>query len=221
MALVMAAVLVLAGPGLAAGPLQAGVEIGGVFGRATASANELTSTTIELDLAVEADANSTVVAHLIDPGGAQETLPLPSRGAGVFGIRTEVRKIDYVVVFEAIEGSLASQSQPLRLTELGADPETLGVLTVPPTDTEDISDSTRQWGWAGLGLAAGALTLLALWALPDRRKRAREAEEAAEAERAADAEQAAEETRVETETPQEAETAAKAETSEPTGPREP
>ena len=47
----------------------------------------------------------------------------------------------------------------------------------PRTDDEEFSDSTRQWGWAGLGLAAAALTLVALWALPDRRRRARAAEE--------------------------------------------
>jgi len=187
---VMAAALILSAPGLAAGALEGGVEIGGVFGNATASAKDLTSATIELDLGVQADGDVTVVAHLIEPGGAQETLPLASRGAGIFGIRTEVRRIDYVVVFEAIEGSLASQSQPLRLTELGVDPAILGVLTVSPTQPEEISDSTRQWGWAGLGLAAGALTLLAFWALPDRRRRAQESQMAAEAELAADEESA-------------------------------
>ncbi len=187
MAFAMAAVAVLVPgvPALAAGTLEnGGIEIGGVFGNATASARDLTSVTIELDLAVQVDGEATVVAHLIEPGGAQETLPLPSRGEGVFGIRIEVRKIDYVVVFEAIEGSLASQSQPLRLTELGVDPAILGVLTVPPTQPEEISSTTRQWGWAGLGLAAAALTLLAFWAVPDRRRRAQETQRIEEAQTA-------------------------------------
>jgi hypothetical protein len=121
-----------------------------------------------------------LVAHLIEPGGTQETIPLSSRGTGVFGIRTEVRKTDYLVVFEALEGSLASQSQPFRLTDLGVDPALVGVLTLPPSEEEEISEATRQWGWAGLGLAAAALTLVALWALPDRRRRAREAGETVE-----------------------------------------
>ena len=173
----MAAVVLPGAPALGASPAEGGVEVGGVFGNAVASATALTSDTIELDLEVEADPAAAVVAHLIEPGGTQQTLPLASRGGGAFGIRTEVRKTDYLVVFEAIEGPLASQSQPMRLTDLGVDPALVGVLTVPPPGDEEISDSTRQWGWAGLGLAALALTMVALWALPDRRRRAREVEE--------------------------------------------
>ena len=159
-----------------------GIDLGGVFGHAVASAEPRTSDEIQLNLEVEADEAATVVAHLIDPGGTQETLPLASRGEGIFGVRTEVAKTDYLVVFEAIEGSVASQSQPLRLTDLGVDPALVGILTAPPTEDEDVSDSTQQWGWAGLGLAALALTLIALWALPDRRRKAPEAETAPELE---------------------------------------
>jgi hypothetical protein len=72
---------------------------------------------------------------------------------------------------------VASQSPPVRLTDLGVDPALVGVLGTPPPVDEEISDSTRQWGWAGLGLAALALTMVALWALPDRRRRARAAED--------------------------------------------
>ena len=170
----MAAALVSGAPAQAL--IQAeGVDLGGVFGRAIASATTLAGDTMELDLQVEADPEAAVVAHLIEPGGTQETLPLLSRGGRAFGIRTQVRKTDYLVVFEAIEGSLASQSPPVRLTELGVEPALVGVLTVAPEDAEDFSDSTRQWGWAGLGLAAAALTLLALWAVPDRLRRARAA----------------------------------------------
>lgn len=175
----LAVALLTAAPALAI-PDEEGVELGGVFGRAVASATSLSSDTIQLDLEVEADEGAALVAHLIEAGGTQETIPLSSRGTGVFGIRTEVRKTDYLVVFEAIEGSLASQSQPFRLTDLGVDPALVGVLSVPTTPDEEFSDTTRQWGWAGLGLAATALTLVALWALPDRRRRAREAEETPE-----------------------------------------
>ena len=177
MALLMAAVLMLASPGLpagleAGGGAEGGAEIGGVFGRAIASARGVTSSTIELDLAVEADPGVTVFAHLIDPGGVQETLPLASRGGGTFGIRAEVRRLDYVVVFEMIDGRLAAESQPFRLSDLGIEPSVLGVRTVPTTTTTNFSETTRQWGWAGLGLAAAALTLVALWAVPARRRRA-------------------------------------------------
>lgn len=157
-----------------------GVDLGGVFGEAKASATELTAATMELDLEVEAHAESVVVAHLIEPGGAQDTVPLVSRSAGStnlgrFGIRTEVRKIDYVVVFEVV-GEIAAQSQPVRLTDLGVEPALLGVLPVSPTDPDEVNPATRLWGWAGLGLAATALAVLAFWAMPDRRKREKEDE---------------------------------------------
>ena len=171
----MALFLIQNAPALGAIPAEDGIELGGVFGRARADASPQTSEQMQLDLEVEADDDAAVVAHLIDPGGSQETLPMAPRGDGVFGIRTQIRKIDYVVVFEAVEGALAAQSQPLRLTELGADPAVLGVSPGPAVEAEEISESTRQWGWAGLGLAAAALTLLAFWALPDRRRRARAA----------------------------------------------
>ena len=181
LALVMTFALVPAASAWAASAPENGVDLGGVFGHAVATAEPRTSDEIQLNLEVEADEAATVVAHLIDPGGTQETLPLASRGEGIFGVRTEVAKTDYLVVFEAIEGSVASQSQPLRLTDLGVDPALVGILTAPPTDDEEFSDSTRQWGWAGLGLAALALTLVALWAgLPDRRRKARAAEAGAE-----------------------------------------
>lgn len=158
------AFVVLAGPVDTGG----GVELGGAFGKARASATELSAATIELNLEVEADPDEVVVSHLIEPGGQQETLPLVSRGSGVFGIRTEVRKIDYVVVFEIV-GGLAAQSQPVRLTELGVEPALLGTLPSSPTDPDEVTAATRQWGWAGLGLAAAALAVLAFWALPHRR----------------------------------------------------
>jgi len=168
-----AVVVLIAAPALAV-PADEGVDLGGVFGKAVARATSLSSDTIQLELEVEADEDAALVAHLIDPGGTQETIPLSSRGTGLFGIRTEVRKTDYLVVFEALEGSLASQSQPLRLTDLGVDPALVGVLALPTSDEGEFSTATRQWGWAGLGLAAAALTLVALWALPDRRRRTRE-----------------------------------------------
>jgi len=176
----LAAALFSAAPALAV-PADEGVELGGVFGHAVATATSLSSDMIQLELEVEADEDAALVAHLIDPGGTQETIPLSSRRTGVFGIRTEVRKTDYLVVFESLKGSVASQSQPLRLTDLGVSPALVGVLTLPPSEEEELSEATRQWGWAGLGLAAAALTLVALWALPDRRRRGREAGEALEA----------------------------------------
>lgn len=150
------------------GPFLASVIVGGAFGEASATGRQLTSATIEVDLSVEAEDAEAVVAHLIEPGADQRTVPLVDRGGGRFEIVIELRKVDYVVVFEVVGPALSSESQPLRLTELGLDPAVIGVLPATPTTEPDISVDTRQWGWAGLGLGALALALLAWWALPDR-----------------------------------------------------
>jgi hypothetical protein len=124
---------------------------------------------MELDIEVEADPLAVVVAHLIEPGSGQDTLPLRSRESGVFGITTEVRRADYVVVFELV-GEIGVQSQPVSLTQLGVDLAVLGVES--PTEAEEPVSTSEQWGWAGLGLGAAALAFLSFWALPDRRKKA-------------------------------------------------
>lgn len=143
-----------------------GVDLGGVFGTARASATDLDSETMRLNIEVEADPTAVIVAHLIEPGGGQDTIPLVSRSSGVFGITTDVRKFDYVVVFELL-GELSAQSQPVRLTQLGVDPVVLGAVPGSPGSDDD-SSTARLWGWAGLGLGAAALAALAYWALPDR-----------------------------------------------------
>jgi hypothetical protein len=144
------------------------VVLGGAFGEASASGRQVGAATIEVDLTVEATEVEAVVAHLIEPGAEQETVPLVDRGGGAFGIILELRKADYVVVFETFANGVSNQSQPLRLTELGLDPALIGVLPFPTTTAPEYSSDTRMWGWAGLALAALALVFLAWWALPDR-----------------------------------------------------
>jgi hypothetical protein len=64
-----------------------------------------------------------------------------------------------------------TQSEPLRLTDIGLDRALLGALPVAPTTTTTVpgmSSSTRQWGWLALAMGALSLAALALWALPDR-----------------------------------------------------
>lgn len=152
-------------------PFIAAVVLGGAFGEASASGRQVSAANIEVDLTVEATEVEAVVAHLIEPGAEQETVPLVDRGGGVFGIILELRKADYVVVFETFANGVSNQSQPLRLTELGLDPALIGVLPFPTTTVSEYSTGTRMWGWAGLALAALALALLAWWALPDRAPR--------------------------------------------------
>jgi hypothetical protein len=156
-------------PALVWGPLLTfAVMVGGVFGDASASGRQRTAATIEVDLRVEVGDAQTVVAHLIEPGADQTTVPLVHLDGGVYGIIIELRKADHLVVFEALIDGVSSQSQPFRLTELGLDPALLGVVGITPTTAPEISPETRLWGWAGLGLAALALAFLAWWALPDR-----------------------------------------------------
>ncbi|HEX5671629.1 MAG TPA: hypothetical protein VFY46_02805 [Acidimicrobiia bacterium] len=149
-------------------PFMTAVVLGGAFGEASASGRQVGAATIEVDLSVEATEVEAVVAHLIEPGAEQQTVPLVDRGGGVFGIILELRKADYVVVFETFADGISNQSQPLRLTELGLDPALIGVLPFPTTTAPGYSSDTRMWGWAGLALAALALAFLAWWALPDR-----------------------------------------------------
>ena len=147
-------------------PLLLAVQLGGGFGAASAtvlsSTEESVRITIEVEVSVSAAA---VVAHLVAPGEPQLTLPLLQRSSGVFGITTELRPIDYRVVFEAL-GERSVQAQPVSLTELGADfsvgqPET----TTTTSPGQGPSDETRRWGWLALGLAAASLSTLAFWVL--------------------------------------------------------
>jgi hypothetical protein len=161
-------VVVLASPPTTEGP---GLDLGGEFGIASASAHGLSDERMNLELRVEAPGEEVVVAHLIEPGGDQQTVPLVGRGGGVFGITTEVRRVDYVVVFEIVKQPPA-QSPPRRLTDLGVAPALLGVADGGADEDDGVSNTTRMWGWAALGLAATALAVLAVWALPDRQRRA-------------------------------------------------
>ena len=135
--------------------------------------SEASASTMEIDLEVSAPPGGSVVAHLIEPGGApQLTVALRERSPGRYGGITEVRRVDFVVVFEAL-GLVDAQSEPARLTALGLDRAILGALPVSPTTSEagGVSNERAQWGWLGLALGSLSLAALALWALPERTKR--------------------------------------------------
>lgn len=145
-----------------------GVDLGGDLGTARASANQIDASTIELTLEVEADGGATVVGYLIEPGDGQATYPLVEREEGIYRLNIEVRRVNYVVVFELIKPDIARQSQPYLLTDLGVRPSVLGI-TNGGAFVEGGSDNTRLWGWAGLGLGALALLGVAIWAWPERK----------------------------------------------------
>ena len=151
-----------------------GVDLGGDFGTARASARQIDASKIELTLELEADGGATVVGYLIEPGDGQGTYPLVERADGLYRVNVEVRRVNYVVVFELIQPEITRQSQPLLLTDLGVRPSVLGMPTGAAADTS--TDKTRQWGWAGLGLGALALLGVAIWAWPERKRRTADAE---------------------------------------------
>lgn len=174
--------------GYVLGALLLAAVLGGSFGEASARGRALTSGQIEVQLSVEVEEAQSVVAHVIEPGGEQRTLPLTLDGDNLYTGSITLRKADFVVVFEALGEALSTQSQPLRLTELGLDPALLGTQpgTTVTTSEVGVDDDTRQWGWAGLALAALSLALVAWWALPERKppevEREPEPEEAASGE---------------------------------------
>ena len=133
------------------------------FGEATASAEQIGPDRIRIELEVMIEGTGSVVAHVIEPGGRQETVSLADRGGGEFGAVLESRQIDLVVVFEVL-GEEPRQSDPLRLTQLGVDRATLGMVA-PLAEVAEEDDDTEQWGWLGLGMGAAALSLLAVWVL--------------------------------------------------------
>lgn len=144
-------------------------QVGGFFVEPAVEGRETSATRMEIDLSVSAAPGGSVVVHLIDPGGNQQTVALRERSSGRYGGIIEVGRVDLVVVFEALDG-LGTQSEPARLTDIGLDRALLGALPVAPTTTTvpGVSPSTRQWGWLALAMAALSLAALALWALPDR-----------------------------------------------------
>lgn len=139
------------------------VPAGDGFGEASAAAEQIGPDRIRVELEVMIEGAGSVVAHVIEPGGLQETVSLADRGGGEFGAVLESRQIDLVVVFEVL-GENPRQSDPLRLTQLGVDRATLGMVA-PLVEFAEQDTETSQWGWLGLGMAAAALSLLAVWVL--------------------------------------------------------
>ncbi len=156
------------------------VQVGGVFGDASADAGVVSSGEIEVVVRVEvAGRPSSVIAHFVDPGDDQSRVALALDATGAYVGTARVERADLVVVFEAIWSDATSDmSRPLTLLELGVDPQILidesadevsddgGIVTLDAT--------TERWGWAALALGATALALLAWWALADYPRRSRQ-----------------------------------------------
>ncbi len=142
------------------------LELGAGFGAASAELFSTSTNAMEIELRVEVRQSAeTVVAHLAFDGNDPITLPMVQRESGVFGIRTEVSRINYRVVFEIV-GAESVRSAPHTLAELGLTLPSDAVSTTSSTpESGGLSDNTSGWGWMALGLAAAALSALAFWVL--------------------------------------------------------
>jgi hypothetical protein len=88
-------------------------------------------------------------------------------------LQTELRPVDYTVVFEVL-GPDPEQSDPVRLSALGADFGAVPVATLPPEEDDGFSPAAKRWGWLALALAAASLAVLAFWVLGDKDRAKRE-----------------------------------------------
>lgn len=153
--------------------LLAAVELGGAFGSASATVESIDDASMVVALEVEVTVSAqAVVAHLTFAEEPSRPLSLLNRGAGVFGIRTELERKNYIVVFEVI-GEQSELSEPKTLSELGADLVADLVADREGGDPDpegEQSSATSQLGWLALALGAASLSALAFWALGGREK---------------------------------------------------
>lgn len=143
------------------------VELGAGFGAASATLESRGEESMVVDLRVDIEGSSdSVVAHLTLPDEDTITIPMLVRSQGVYGVTTEIKPANYMVVFEVI-GDPGAESEPVSLGELGVDFSSSDGTTLPD-EGSTISDSTRQWLWLGVALGAASLSALAFWVLGGR-----------------------------------------------------
>jgi hypothetical protein len=143
------------------------VELGGGFGTANATLESRGEESIVVDLRVEVEGSpDSVVAHLTLPDEDTITIPMLVREEGVYGVTTEIKPANYMVVFEVI-GDPGAESDPVSLGQLGVDFSSDDGTTLPDEEST-ISASTRQWLWLGVALGAASLSALAFWVLGGR-----------------------------------------------------
>lgn len=141
------------------------VELGAGFGAASAELVSTSSNAIEVDLRVEVTQTAeTVIAHLVAEGESPVALPLLQREPGVFGIRTELKPINYRVVFELI-GPEPAQSESRSLMELGVEFPVGESETTTTTNPEALPDDVTGWLWLAVAFGAASLSALAFWVL--------------------------------------------------------
>lgn len=141
------------------------VELGAGFGTGSAELISTSSNAMEVDLRVEVTQSAeSVVAHLLAEGETPIVLPLLQREAGVFGIRTELKQVNYRVVFELL-GTETVQSEPRSLMELGVEFPRTDPVSTTTTDPEALPEDVTRWLWLAVAFGAAALSALAFWVL--------------------------------------------------------
>lgn len=145
--------------------VMAAAQIGGSFGEARVDLDEMTEDSMIIDLEVEVGVSAEAVVAHFSFGDQRIMVPLLDRGGGVYGVRTELEPVNYVVVFEAVgPGEL---SDAWTLAALGAEFGSTDAAGSQPADIpeEDLSDETQRFGWLALALGAASLSALAFWVL--------------------------------------------------------
>jgi hypothetical protein len=142
----------------------AAVTLSGVFGEAGARTVSLETDTFVVDLYVDvAESTGSVVAHLSTGVDDTRVIALQHRGGGRWGIRTELPRKNYMVVFEVVgPGQL---SDPVTLTQLGASLDLPGEEPAEEPGPEREPSASSRWGWLALALGAASLSALAFWVL--------------------------------------------------------
>ena len=144
------------------------VELGAGFGTASAELISTSSNAMEVDLRVEVTQSAeSVVAHLLAEGETPIVLPLLQREAGVFGIRTELKQVNYRVIFELL-GTETARSEPHSLMELGLELPGAEPVSTTTTDPEVLPEDVTRWLWLAVAFGAAALSALAFWVLGGR-----------------------------------------------------
>ena len=98
-----------------------------------------------------------VVAHLMLPGQEPEVTPLIDRGGGEWGTTLDLRRADWLVVFEDVSSGVLSEE--MSLSGIGLDPAVLGVS---PPATEAAGGSVPP---PALAAAVAAVAVMALAAV--------------------------------------------------------
>jgi hypothetical protein len=143
------------------------VEVGAGFGSASASVVSMTDQSMIVDVQVEVEITAdSVVAHFALPDEDTITLPMLERDDDSYGVTTELKPANYIVVFEAI-GNPGAESDHVSLTDLGVDLSSTSDTTTTIA-IEELSKGTQQWLWLGVALGAASLSALAFWVLGGR-----------------------------------------------------